>query len=201
MARRQFFFELLINGVVPFVLYYVLKEHYGHSDYSALLWATVVPAGAVIFGLLKQKKLDPVAMVTLVVLGISIALAAATDDPRLLQLRESYLSAALGGAMLLSAMLGKPVLGWMAVRATPEERKPLLSQPGVQKLFGRLTWVWGLLFTSELAVKWWMVETLTIAQVLALGPVVFLGLTGVGLALSVLVVRMSRARPPNPAES
>lgn len=193
--RRQFAFELLINGVLPFVLYYVLKNHYGFSDYSALLWATIVPAVAVVVGLLKEKRLDPVAMITLVVLGLSVALAAATDDPRLLQLRESYLSAALGGAMLLSAMVGKPALGWLAVRAAPPERQPLLAQPAVQKLFGRLTWIWGALFSSELALKWWMVENLTIAQVLALGPIVFLGLTGFGIVLSIVAIKRPGKKP------
>ncbi len=198
--------ELMINGVLPFVLYYVLKEHYGHSDYSALLWATVVPGLAVVIGLIRQRRLDPVALVTLVVLGISIALAAATDDPRLLQLRESYLSAALGGMMILSAILGRPVLGWMALRAAPPERKAILSSPDVQRLFARLTWIWGALFASELAVKWWMVENLTIAQVLALGPVIFLGLTGAGIVLSLVAIRLQSARNvkphqgPNPDE-
>lgn len=198
--RRQFFIELLLNGILPLGLYYILKEGYGHSDYSALLWATVVPGLAVIVGLVRQRRLDPVALVTLVVLGISIALAAATDDPRLLQLRESYLSAGLGALMILSAVVGRPVLGWLAVRAAPPERKPLLATPQVQRLFSRLTWIWGGLFSGELAVKWWMVENLSIAQVLALGPVVFLGLTGAGIVLSLMAIRLQQRRNVKPTE-
>ncbi len=181
-----------MNGVLPFALFYVLKSSYGFSDYRALLWATVIPGLAVIVGLIRQKKLDPVAMVTLVVLGLSIALAAATDDTRLLQLRESYLSAGLGAIMLLSAAVGKPFLAWLAPRLAPPERQEVLLHPATQALLGRFTWIWGGIFTGELALKWWMVEHLSIATVLALGPVLFIGLTVVGLGLSMWAARSLR---------
>lgn len=192
MSRRQLYAELFVNGVLPFALFYYLKNYQDLSDYLALLWATVIPGLAVVVGLVRQKKLDPVALVTLVVLGLSIALAAATDDARLLQLRESYLSAGLGALMLISAAVGRPFLAWLTPRLAPPESQQRLLHPMMQKLLGRFTWIWGGLFTAELALKWWMVDNLSIATVLALGPVVFVALLAVGLALSLWAARTLR---------
>ena len=55
--------------------------------------------------------------------------------------------------MLISALVGRPLLGWLAPRLAPPERKEQLEHPLTQKLLGRLTWIWGLLFTGELAAQ------------------------------------------------
>lgn len=199
--RGQILFEIVVNAVLPYLVYVQAKARFGATETEGLLWATVIPALVVVVGLIRQRKIDTVAVVTLVTLGISIAMAAATDDPRLLQLRESYLSAGLGAIMLLSAMLGRPVLVWLLPRMLPPEKRPQSDHPLVRQLLTRLTWIWGLVFASELALKWWMVETLTIGQVLALGPVVFIGLTVFGGALTFLAARSLRPRQQRAASS
>lgn len=194
MNRRELAFEIAVNGVLPYLVYEQSKARFGANETEALLWATVVPGVVVIVGLVRQRKLDPIAVFTLVTLLISIALAAATDDPRLLQLRESYLSAGLGALMLLSAILGRPLLTSLAPRLLPPDKQALAGHPLMRKLLTRLTWIWGFLFAGELALKWWMVETLTIGQVLALGPVVFGALTGLGCLLTLAAARTLRPR-------
>lgn len=148
-------------------------------------------------GLVRQRRLDPVALFTLVTLLFSLSLAAMTEDPRLLQLRESYLSAGLGGLMLLSAAIGRPMLLALAPRLLPADRRHLADHPLVRKLLTRLTWIWGFLYAGELAIKWWMVEQLTVGQVLALGPVVFAALTGLGCLLTLVAARTGRPAQQN----
>jgi intracellular septation protein A len=194
MTRRQLLFEILANAVLPYIVYAQAKSRLGASETEALLAATVIPALVVVVGLLRQRKIDTLAVITLVTLGLSIALAAATDDARLLQLRESYLSAAIGAIMLGSAAVGRPVMTWLAPRMVPPERRAQMEHPLVRRLMARLTWIWGTLFASELALKWWMVETLTIGQVLALGPVVFAVLTAFGCLLTLWAAKSLRPR-------
>lgn len=199
MNRRQLALELLINGLLPYLVYEAAKRQFQASETEALIWATVIPGLAVIVGLIRQRKFDVIASVTLVTLVVSIAVAAATEDARLLQLRESYLSAALGGVMLLSALIGRPVLVWLVPNLVPPERRELVRLPIVKKLMVSLTWLWGAIFASELLVKWMMVETLTIGQVLAFGPIVFGLLTGLGcLASLALARRIRRTSVPEP---
>ncbi len=204
MTRRELAFEIAVNGVLPYLVYEQSKARFAATETQALLWATVVPGVVVIVGLVRQRKLDPIALFTLLTLLISIALAAATDDPRLLQLRESYLSAGLGGLMLLSAIVGRPLLTLLAPRLLPPDKQELAGHPKVRRLLTRLTWIWGFLFAGELALKWWMVETLTIGQVLALGPVAFGVWTAFGCLLSLIAARTLRPKdeqPPLPVQT
>lgn len=198
MNRRQLLFELVVNGVLPYLVYAQAKSRFGASETEGLMWATVIPALMVMVGLVRQRKVDTVAIITLFTLGISVALAALTHDARLLQLRESYLSAALGGMMLLSAVLGRPFMLWLAPRVLPPEKRALTEHPKVRALLTSLTWIWGAVFSAELALKWWMVEHLTIGQVLALGPVLFVGLTALGVGLTFAAARRLRDREPPP---
>lgn len=191
MSRRQLFFELLVNGLLPYLVYEGARQ-FQAGETEALIWATVIPGLAVIVGLLRQRKLDVVASVTLVTLAVSIAVAAATKDARLLQLRESYLSAALGGVMLFSALVGRPLLVWLVPSLVPPERREQVQLPIVKSLMARLTWLWGAIFASELLIKWLMVEHLSIGQVLAFGPIVFGVVTGIGGLASLATARALR---------
>lgn len=201
MNRRELVAELLINGVLPLLLYSALKDGMGFGEVESLVWATVIPGLAIIVGLIRKRRLDPIAMVTIVTLFLGIGLAVMTDDAKLLQLRESYLSAAMGAVLLISAILRRPALAWLAPRLVPEEKRSVLAQPRIQKFLRGLTWLWGWLFSAELAVKWWMVEHMSIAQVLALGPIVFFGLSAFGLGLSLLLARRAARRGIEIAEN
>lgn len=191
--RRELAFELAVNGVLPYLVYAQAKQRLGANETEALVWATVIPGVMVLVGLVRQRKLDVIASFTIVMLVLSIAVAWATDDPRLLQLRESYLSAVLGGMMIFSAMIGRPALVWLAPRVAPPESRKNMDHPIVRRLLTQLTWIWGVISASELALKWWMVEHLSIGQVLALGPVVFTALSGLGVLMSLLAARRIRA--------
>jgi hypothetical protein len=191
-AKRELAFELIVNGAFPYLIYEVAVRHYHASDTEGLIWATIVPGLMLIVGVLRQRKLDVVAALTLFTLVVSIAIAVATKDPRLLQLRESYLSAIIGAVMILSAMVGRPALAWLAPMTVPEERRASLRHPLMQRVLGQLTWIWGAVSAGELALKWWMVEHLSIAQVLAFGPIAFAALTALGVLLTLLVAGRAR---------
>lgn len=194
MTRRQLFLEVLLNWILPYVIYDQAKARLGAGEAEALIWATILPGLVVVVGLLRQRKWDVIATTTLVTLGISIAIAALTEDARLLQLRESYLSAVIGALMIVSCLVGRPALVWLAPRMLPPDRQAAAKHPIMVKLFTRLTWIWGVVSAGELALKWWMVDHLTIGQVLAFGPVAFAALTGLGLLLSVLTARGLRSQ-------
>lgn len=193
-ARRELAFELLVNGVLPYVIYEQAKARLHSSETEALVWATVVPAVMILLGFVRQRKLDIIASFTIFTLVLSIVVAYATEDPRLLQLRESYLSAVLGAMMVLSALLGRPAMVYLAPRMVPPDVRPKLEHPAIRRLLTQLTWIWGLVSAGELALKWWMVEHLSIGQVLAMGPVAFMALTGIGLLASMVAAARVKAR-------
>ncbi len=185
-SRSGLLFDLFLNGVAPW-LGYLYLVHIGWSDFRALLAVTVIPGLVVMVGLLSRRRLDPVAGVALAVIGISLALAALSQDSRLLQLRESYLTGLFGLLFIFSSWWGKPVLFWLVQANARPEHRPLLEQR--KPLFSTLTWVWGASFLLEFGLKVWMVENFEIATVLALGPVLFYGLTAVMAGWSFWYVR------------
>ncbi|HEV7471064.1 MAG TPA: VC0807 family protein [Pseudonocardia sp.] len=91
---------------LPVAVYYALHL-LGASDWVALLAATGVAGLRLVWTALRDRALNAFALVMLIVYGIGLVLAFATGDPRLLLLRSSITTAAVGVAFLVSAALGR----------------------------------------------------------------------------------------------
>jgi hypothetical protein len=91
---------------LPVAAYYALHL-LGASDWAALLAATGVAGLRLTWTALRDRVLNAFALVMLIVYGIGLVLAVATGDPRLLLLRSSITTAAVGVAFLASAALGR----------------------------------------------------------------------------------------------
>ncbi|MGE0492292.1 MAG: VC0807 family protein [Vulcanimicrobiota bacterium] len=194
-GRKEIIIDLLVNGLGPWLGYLLLVNQLGWTEFHGLLAVTVIPGVWALVGLVRKGKLDPVATISLVAILISLAMTAATSDTRLLQLRESYLTGFIGLIFFVSCLLRRPVLLWLArAQATQPEQVRMMDHPEVKRRLTLITWVWGVTFVVEFALKVWMVYTLDIATVLALGPVMVYGVTGICAAWTVWYVRRGRAR-------
>ena len=92
MSKGELVFDLLVNGLLPWAGYVFLQSHYGWSDYHALLAVTVIPGFFALVGIVRKGRPDLIATVSLVTILLSLGLAAASDDTRVLQIRESYIT-------------------------------------------------------------------------------------------------------------
>ena len=101
---------VVFEVVVPMALFYGLRAA-GVSQWWALMAGVVVAAPYVVWTVVRNRKVDLVALVTLSVLVLSVVLGLLSDDPRTLVIREGW-TAALGGLfgawMLVSVFIGKP---------------------------------------------------------------------------------------------
>lgn len=193
--KKALAIDLLINGFLPWLAYEFLQRQYGFSDYQALLAVTVIPGLYTLVSILKKGRPDLVASVSLVTIAISLILTTATSDPKALQIRESYLTALMGLVFVGSSLRGKPILWLMAkaqTKLTPQAE--LLDEPRRKWMMSRVNAVWGWSFLLEFAFKLWMIENLTIAQVLALSPVMFYGVTALTFAWTVWWLKRQAAR-------
>ena len=131
-------------------------------------------------GIIRKGRPDLIATVSLVTVLLSLGLAAASDDTRVLQIRESYITAIMGLVFIVSSMMKKPIL-WLLARhqAKSEEHRAALEHPDRKKMLGTVNAVWGWSFILEFAAKLWMIENLPISRVLALSPIMFYGVTAV----------------------
>ena len=178
--KRALVIDLLFNGLLPWGGYVFLQSQYGWSDYHALLVVTVIPGFFALVGIVRKGRPDLVATVSLVTILLSLALAAASDDPRVLQIRESYITLIMGVVFIGSSMVGRPIL-WLLAKhqAKLSPHAGVLDQPQRKFLLSRVNAVWGWSFILEFGAKLWMIEHLEISQVLALSPVMFYGVTAI----------------------
>ena len=197
MSKKQLAFELILNGLLPWLVFTWLTQYRHWSEYHGLLAITVIPASVGLYEFIREKRLDAIAILSLVSILIGLAMCAATSDVRLLQVRESYLTLLIGLLFLASALVGKPVLFWMATsqaqrQGTADTLKAAWADPTMRRFFNVLTIGWGLSLVLEFAIKVWMIDHFSMAQVLAWSPVALYGVTGVTVLWTFLLGRRYR---------
>ncbi|WP_232668253.1 VC0807 family protein [Pseudonocardia sp. TRM90224] len=102
--------NLVFEVVVPMALFYGLRAA-GVGQWWALMAGVLVAAPYVVWTIVRNRRVDLVALVTVSVLVLSVVLGLLSDDPRTLAIREGWV-AALGGLigawMLVSVVVGRP---------------------------------------------------------------------------------------------
>lgn len=101
---------VVFEVIVPMALFYGLRAA-GVSQWWALMAGVLVAAPYAVWTIVRSRRIDLVALVTLSVLVLSVVLGLLSDDPRTLAIREGW-TAALGGLfgawMLVTVFLAKP---------------------------------------------------------------------------------------------
>lgn len=86
---RGLFISIVLNAVVPFLLYRLTKRYFSASDLIALSAATLFPLGLSILDVCRSRTLDPVAVLSLMSIVVSMIAVALGGSTRLLLIRES----------------------------------------------------------------------------------------------------------------
>lgn len=144
---------LLVDVGLPVVTYYVLHAC-GASDWVALLCATGVAALRLVVGIVRQRSVNQFALVMLVIYGIGLALALTTGDPRVLLLKSSLVTGAVGLVFLATAIHGKRPLTLSAMQGmNPAEAagaaEAFRTNPRVRRSFRVTSSVWGIGLIAE----------------------------------------------------
>jgi len=174
---RSIIMTIVINGVVPVVLY-VLLRHVMPS-LTALVIATLVPLLENAVHIWKRRSIDTFGLLMLssFVLGAGLALLGGSE--RLVLVRESIVTAAVGCWFLISLLFRKPLIYQMAQRFVGEEKAAVYKQkweePYTRFVFRLMTAVWGMMLLLEAAVRVVLAYQLSTAQFLALSHVISYG--------------------------
>ncbi|KAI8972783.1 hypothetical protein BDB01DRAFT_854432 [Pilobolus umbonatus] len=119
MIIRRLSYIVMMNAIIPIVLYYLLKPHFPP------VWALVLSTTPTILSVLAQalfmKRVDSFGVAVLFGFTLSVVLAALNGDPTILLLRESFVTAGLGIVCILTlipfrykSFTLKPVLYYIA---------------------------------------------------------------------------------------
>jgi hypothetical protein len=172
---------LIVSAVMPFVTYRVLTAYApSTSEVLRLLVAGIFPTAHSIFGLVRRRSLDIVGIIVIVGIAVSIAATFLSGNPKLLLIRESFVTGALGLLALSSLFWNRPLMFYIGRQMSAGQDPTLVARfdalwqrPRGRQIFRVITVVWGIGWLAEFGLRIAMVETLTIATVLAASPFVF----------------------------
>lgn len=175
--------DMLLNAAVPAVVYSLARRH-GLSDVPALLWAAAVPAALSVAGLLRQRTISPIAAIALFAIAVSIIGAALGGGPKVLLIRESFVTGTLGLACLVSFALPRPLMFYFGRyfetrgdRAAVAAFNARWSSPLFRRVNRLITLVWAGAFLGEFVLRVILVFTLPAVVVLAFAPLILGAIT------------------------
>ncbi len=183
MNIRGFLPSIIINGAIPLAIYLILK-HYNYSELVALSASVLFPVIGSVISIVRQRTLDLIAALALLGIAISIIAIFLGGDPKLLLIRESFLTGALGIACFVSLLLPRPLMFYFGrYFATANDPARIAQYNGLwQYPYFRfvnrvITAVWGVAYAGEFILRVILVYTLPSAVVLAVSPIILGGIT------------------------
>ena len=192
--------SIVVGGVAPYVAYVLLHPYL--AEVPALLIGGLFPAAVEVVSFLRHRRLDSVSTLNLAALGVSVLLAATGGSARLLLVKESLVTGAIGSWFLVSAFLPRPAHFYLSrqfVTGNLPERvarynAAWIAVPYMHTVLRTTTTVWGIVFVVEMVVRIILVFRLSTPQMLVAGPVIFYGMTLAVIAWTVVYARGARPR-------
>jgi hypothetical protein len=193
--------SILVNVVLVYLIYTLLKSYTSASDLIALLLSSVPALIGEIVTMIRHRQLDVLGIITLAFLAISAVISIIGGDPKLLLIRESFLTVVLGVACIVSLLFPRPlmfyIIRYFATGNDPAKAPVFNSRwqyPEFRRYMRIISVVWGIVYLVEFPVRVFMVYHLPIQQYLAIGPIVFYAVTFAIIAFTIAYARRMISR-------
>ncbi len=192
--RPGFVVELAVNFLLPWLAYRFALPHLGET--GALIASAVPPIVWSLIELARFRRVDALSVMVVAGIVLSIAAMALGGSPRMLLLRESLVSGAIGVVFLLSLPMRRPLIFYLARATVAREMEGGAARfealwrerPALVSAMRLMTLVWGVGLTGETALRAWMALTWPIERFLVVSPFIGYGIYG-ALALWTLWYR------------
>ena len=175
---------IVLNAIIPVVLYQLSKRYWSHSELTALVIATTFPLGKSIFDLARRGQVDPISIVVLLGIATDGVALLFGGSPRLLLVRESLFTGAFGFACFVSLLLPRPMMFYFGrhfMAGTDPQRQARFNAawqlPQVRFCHRLITSVWGCVFVGELILRIILIYRVPAATVLVISPILIGALT------------------------
>jgi hypothetical protein len=184
MTSRSLLPSILVNGVLVYLLYTFIKSQTEASDLVALLVASLPALLSEVVTIARRRQIDVLGTLVLAALAVTAVVSAIGGDPKLVLIRESFVTLALGVACLVSLLVPRLaprplmfyIIRYFATGNDPAKAEPFNARwqhPAFRRYMRHVTLLWGAIFVVEFLIRLYLVSTLSIKQYLAVGPVVF----------------------------
>ncbi|KAE8756273.1 hypothetical protein FSO04_30015 [Paraburkholderia madseniana] len=182
--RPGFVLELAVNFLLPWLAYRFALPHLGET--GALIASAVPPIVWSLIELVRFRRVDALSVMVVAGIVLSVAAMALGGSPRMLLLRESLVSGAVGVVFLLSLPMRRPLIFYLARATIAREMKGgaerfetlWRERPALVSAMRLMTLVWGVGLTGETALRAWMALTWPIERFLVVSPFIGYGIYG-----------------------
>jgi hypothetical protein len=182
--RPGFVLELAVNFLLPWLAYRLARPHMGET--GALIASAVPPMVWSLIELARFRRVDALSVMVVAGIVLSIAAMALGGSPRMLLLRESLVSGAVGVVFLLSLPMRRPLIFFLARATVAREMEGGAARfealwrerPALVSAMRLMTLVWGIGLTGETALRAWMALTWPIERFLVVSPLIGYGIYG-----------------------
>ncbi|MFF7412253.1 VC0807 family protein [Streptomyces lydicus] len=190
---------LIVDAGIPIASYFVLSDGFGLGTVAALGWSSVVPALRTVWGLVRSRAVNGLALLMLVVNVVGLATSVVAGDARLMMAKDSAVSSTVGIAILLSLRSRRPLMTaglkpWVT-KGSPAGNaawdRLLAGSERFRRAERRFSAIWGGALLTECVLKVIGAYTLPVHTMVWLGTV----LTVVFILLAMVIAGGSCAEP------
>lgn len=191
--------ELIVNFALPFLVYDLTKGRLG--DAHALMASSAPPIIWTIVEFVRRRRVDFISMFVLAGIALSLLAMLGGGSVKFLQLRERLVTAVIGLAFVVSALIRRPLIYEFAHASMRRNQSDQLAEfearrndAGFRRAMTTMTLVLGFGLLAEAAVAVVLVLRLTIREYLIVSPIVGYSVAGILTAWTFLYVRALRWR-------
>ncbi len=175
--------SVVLNAVIPVLLYRLTTRYLAAAEFTALTVAALFPLSLSIVEVCRGRTLDPVALLALLSIVVSMIAVGLGGSAKLLLIRESFFTGAFGIACLASLGLPRPMMFYFGRHFTAGRDPTRVAEfnAGWQRApFRRvarlITVVWGAASVGEFLIRVALVYTMPAPVVLVVSPIILGGL-------------------------
>ena len=205
-APNRLRLRLLAGVVIPVATYVALRVTL-HSDTAALAITELLPVAWVLAVGFRRGRVDPIAVIAAIVLGVALAVSVAMGGSSLpLKLRRSVVTGSLGLACLVSVIVRRPLLpvaiGLLA-RGWPQSTRLARAVGGnaAPSKWPVLTTIIGVTLLCDAAAQFTLAVSVSTATFVGTSRLARMALFALGLGLCGLYLRRTSARHATIQES
>ena len=178
---------LVVTMLAPIATYQIAVSN-GFTELQGLMLASVIPLASTAWTLFRRRRLDPLSGTLLAAIVVGGAVAVLANDPRVLLVKDSIVTGAIGLAFLVTLLTPRPLLVSFASAISGDDPQRLQA-PHARAAIQRLSIIWGLALLAEAVVRVALSFILVPTELMAVSPVLAIGVFG---ALTLWTLRERR---------
>ncbi|MEU6176084.1 VC0807 family protein [Streptantibioticus parmotrematis] len=168
--RRQIGSQLFFELVLPIGSYYGLRAA-GTGQWLALVASGLMLVPWIVYGVVRQRRVNAMALFSLSLVVVATLLSMVTGSPRVLNLRDSWITAAIGCWVLGTLFTRRPfimtssrgiVIAKIGEAGLAEWEARWDTEPTFRHHLRALTAVWGVVFLLDAVLRVVLVYTIPV---------------------------------------